>query len=83
MAVHRIAMVRWTRVQLRPPPQSVIRNRATQSFEQVMEMDSYGHPEEVPYWAPRPASVTGHRAAAEVLPSEADRLLSSSCESRG
>jgi hypothetical protein len=31
--------------------------------------------EAVPYWAPHPASVIGHRAAAEVLRSEAGRLL--------
>jgi hypothetical protein len=88
----------------------VIRNKATQSFEQVMAMDSNGHPEEdtmairlrqilielarrednialseaadVPYWAPHPTSVIGHRAAAEILRSEADRLLSASCRSR-
>lgn len=29
----------------------------------------------VPYWAPVPESVSGHRAAAAVLRSEADRLL--------
>jgi hypothetical protein len=31
-----------------------------------------------PYWAPHPTSVIGHYAAAEVLRSEADRLLSAS-----
>jgi hypothetical protein len=31
-----------------------------------------------PYWAPHPTSVIGHRAAAEVLRSEADRLFSAS-----
>lgn len=36
---------------------------------------------DVPYWAPHPTSVTGHRAA-EVLRSEADRLLSGSNGSR-
>lgn len=92
------------------PPRTVIRNKATQSFDQVMAMDSNGHPEEntiairlrqllfelarrednialseaagVPYWAPHPTSVIGHRAAAEVLRSEADRLLSASCGSK-
>ena len=29
----------------------------------------------VPYWAPCPASVAGHRAAARVLRADADRLL--------
>jgi hypothetical protein len=29
----------------------------------------------VPYWAPMPASVTGHRTAADVLRSEAARLI--------
>ena len=92
------------------PPRSVIRNKATQSFDQVMAMDSNGHPEankmairlrqillelarrednialsaaaDVPYWAPHPTSVIGHRAAAEVLRSEADRMLSASRRSR-
>ena len=30
---------------------------------------------EVPYWAPYPASVSGHRAAAQVLRDDAQRLL--------
>ena len=30
----------------------------------------------VPYWAPHPPSVSGHRLAAGALRSEADRLLS-------
>ena len=30
----------------------------------------------VPYWAPQPPSVSGHRFAAGALRSEADRLLS-------
>ena len=29
----------------------------------------------VPYWAPQPPSVSGHRLAAGALRSEADRLL--------
>jgi hypothetical protein len=29
----------------------------------------------VPYWAPQPSSVIGHRAAADALRSEADRFL--------
>jgi hypothetical protein len=29
----------------------------------------------VPYWAPHPASVSGHRAAANSLRVEADRIL--------
>jgi len=29
----------------------------------------------VPYWAPQPTSVSGHRAAASTLRFEADRLL--------
>lgn len=29
---------------------------------------------QVPYWAPCPASVLGHRAAAEALRADADRL---------
>ena len=32
----------------------------------------------VPYWAPRPASVIGHHAAASALRSEAERLLQAS-----
>ena len=32
----------------------------------------------VSYWAPSPASVSGHRAAAEALRSEADRFLQAS-----
>lgn len=32
----------------------------------------------VPYWAPHPPSVIGHRAAAEALRSEADRFLEAS-----
>ena len=32
----------------------------------------------VPYWAPLPASVSGHREAAIALRSEADRLLEAS-----
>jgi len=32
----------------------------------------------VPYWAPHPSSVFGHRAAADALRSEADRLLEAS-----
>jgi len=32
----------------------------------------------VPYWAPLPSSVMGHRAAAAVLRSEADRFLEAS-----
>jgi hypothetical protein len=32
----------------------------------------------VPYWAPNPPSVLGHRAAAAALRSEADRLLPAS-----
>jgi len=31
----------------------------------------------VPYWEPHPASVIGHRAAAEALRSQADRFLDS------
>ena len=31
----------------------------------------------VPYWAPHPASVIGHRAAAEALRSQAARFLDS------
>jgi hypothetical protein len=89
----------------------VISNRVTQRFDEVMAMDSNGHPEEktmairlrqlllemarredeiarseataVPYWAPHPSSVIGHRAAAEALRSEADGLLSASRRSRG
>jgi hypothetical protein len=38
---------------------------------------------DVPYWAPPPTSVTGHRAAAQVLRSEADRLLSAPCGAKG
>lgn len=30
---------------------------------------------QVPYWAPVPPSVTGHRAAARALREDADRLL--------
>jgi hypothetical protein len=33
---------------------------------------------DVPYWAPHPTSVIGHRAAAEALRSAADRPLSAS-----
>lgn len=32
---------------------------------------------EVPYWAPRPASVDGHHAAATALRADADRLVGS------
>jgi len=32
----------------------------------------------VPYWAPHPSSVIGHRAAADALRSEADRFLEAS-----
>jgi len=32
----------------------------------------------VPYWAPQPTSVSGHRAAASSLRSEADRFLKAS-----
>lgn len=32
----------------------------------------------VPYWAPQPTSVSGHRAAANALRSEADRFLEAS-----
>lgn len=32
----------------------------------------------VPYWAPHPPSVIGHRAAAEALRTEADRFLEAS-----
>ena len=32
----------------------------------------------VPYWAPHPTSISGHRAAAEVLRTEADRFLEAS-----
>jgi hypothetical protein len=32
----------------------------------------------VPYWAPHPVSVIGHRAAAQALRSEADRFLQAS-----
>lgn len=32
----------------------------------------------VPYWAPLPSSVMGHRAAAAALRSEADRFLEAS-----
>ena len=33
---------------------------------------------EVPYWAPHPSSVIGHRVAAHALRSEADRFLEAS-----
>ena len=32
----------------------------------------------VPYWAPKPVSVSGHHAAARALRSEADRFLEAS-----
>jgi hypothetical protein len=32
----------------------------------------------VPYWAPHPSSVIGHRVAADALRSEADRFLEAS-----
>lgn len=32
----------------------------------------------VPYWAPHPSSVMGHRVAADALRSEADRFLEAS-----
>jgi len=33
---------------------------------------------QVPYWAPYPASVQGHRAAAAALPTEADLMVAAS-----
>ena len=29
----------------------------------------------IPYWAPHPSSISGHRAAAQVLRADADQLL--------
>ena len=46
-------------------------------LEMARREDDIAHAEAaaVPYWAPQPTSVHGHRAAASCLRFEADRLL--------
>jgi hypothetical protein len=65
------------------PPRRVTRNKATQSFEQVMAMDSNGHPEENMMVIRLRQILFGlARREDNNSVSEAACLLSASCRSR-
>jgi hypothetical protein len=63
------------------PAQTAIAVRLRQILlDLARREDNIAHSEAaaVPYWAPHPPSVIGHRAAANALRSEADRFLAAS-----
>lgn len=56
-------------------PLSILLHRALMALAQRQADIAATEAAAVPYWAPVPESVSGHRAAADVLRSEAFRLL--------
>ncbi len=57
-----------------PPNLAVLMRQALLALARTEENLANTEAAQVPYWAPSPASVLGHRAAAEALRADADRL---------